>query len=222
MPVRQTKSPNLNAAGRRGWCLEYIDNATSAPKRTPSAQAAFNNEQAAKRIRTDDTPLNVWVIGFLAFTKGPYVNLGHVFFIKNLGGGKYDIRDTETRSGARAPYKNINELCAWFGAYAPKYTGYSFSCDGATIAEAYAAPTTPTRVSRAGTATVTVDALNVRDNYTTNGKIMATYKKGDTFNYDSFIKNEGITWLSYVSYSGHRRYVAQGKGVGNNYVKGGL
>lgn len=231
MPVRQTKTPNLSAPGRRGWCLEYVDNGIGAPNRTPSAQAAYNNEARGGRIRVDAAPVGVWVIGFLTFTKGPYVNLGHVFFMKNNGGGSYEIRDSEVRAGARAPYRNLDEIVAWFGAYGPRYVGYSFSCDGMTIAEEYTeAPVNPggngIRYAAKGTARVLVTALNVRNSpNSATGVIVAQYTQGQTFNYDSFIVINGFVWLSYISASGVRRYVAEGPNDGREdtvYVSGGV
>lgn len=231
MAYRQKVTPNVNAPGRRGWCLEYVDNSVSATKRTPSAQAAYNNEKKAKRIRTSTPPKDVWVIGFLAFTKGIYAHLGHVYLMKYLGNGRYEIRDTEVRSGVRAPYRNINELLAWFGAYAPKYTGWSTHVDGRAVAEQYVpkpskkpAPNTK-RLPAKGTATVIVSTLNVRDSPTTKGKVVATYKKGQTFKYDSYQINAGYVWLSYRSWLGKRRYVAEGPNDGKEntvFVKGGV
>ena len=31
MTLRQTVSPNYNIGATRGWCLQYVDNAISAP-----------------------------------------------------------------------------------------------------------------------------------------------------------------------------------------------
>jgi SH3 domain-containing protein len=232
MAVRQTKNPNVSAPGRRGWCLEYVDNAIGSPSRTPSAQAAYNNEARAGRIHTDAAPVGVWVIGFLSFTKGAYVNLGHVFLMKNNGGGNYEIRDTEVRAGARGVYTNIDQVIAWFGAYGPRYIGYSFSCDGATIAESYTPAVEPVpggdgiRHNAHGTARVLVDVLNIRNSpHPVNGAVVDTYKKGQTFNYDSFIVINGFVWLSYNSYSGVRRYVAEGPNDGRDdtvFVSGGV
>ena len=76
------------------------------------------------------------------------------------------------------------------------------------------------RVSRRGTATVTTNRLNVRNSPSTKSKVVATYGKGQTFNYDSYIVTNGYTWLSYKSWYGTRRYVAQGNSK-ETYVKGG-
>ncbi|EMF0378993.1 SH3 domain-containing protein [Enterococcus hirae] len=50
--------------------------------------------------------------------------------------------------------------------------------------------------------------INVRDYPSTQGNILAQYTSGDSFYYDSYVINEGYIWLSYISYSGLRRYVA--------------
>lgn len=82
-------------------------------------------------------------------------------------------------------------------------------------------PKSAGRLARRGSAVVTTAVLNVRDKPSLKGKVVAQYKAGQKFNYDSYQDAEGYRWLSYVSYSGHRRYVAQGKGK-TAYVKGGV
>lgn len=59
-----------------------------------------------------------------------------------------------------------------------------------------------------GTMTVSVENLNVRTEPSTDSEIVATYENGGEFNYDSVYEGNGYRWLSYVSYSGDRRYVA--------------
>lgn len=135
MRFKQVYTPNIHAVGIRGLCLGYVDNAGNAPKRTASAKIAYDNEKRAKRIRTSTPPKGVWVIGFASFTKGAYVAYGHVWLMKYLGSGRYEIRDSEVAAGARQPYRNIDELKAWFGAYSPKYSGWSTHCDGREYAE---------------------------------------------------------------------------------------
>lgn len=49
---------------------------------------------------------------------------------------------------------------------------------------------------------------NIRSGAGTNHRIVGTYAKGQGFNYDRKVKAGGYVWLSYVSYSGQRRYVA--------------
>lgn len=56
--------------------------------------------------------------------------------------------------------------------------------------------------------TVTVDALNVRSEPSTDAEIVATYEVGEEFNYTEYCYANGYEWLSYISHSGARRYVA--------------
>lgn len=65
------------------------------------------------------------------------------------------------------------------------------------------------RISEVGTFTLTVDKLNVRNEPNTkNNTPVAQYEKGDSINYDSYCVANGYVWISYVSNSGVRRYVA--------------
>ena len=136
--MEQTYNPNLLTPAVAGWCLKYIDDAgglpATNPPRTGTAKIAFNNEMAAGRIKTSLLPENVWLVGFLDFTKGAYKAYGHIFFIKR-NVNSYQIYDSEVQSGARRPYGSIEELLAWFGAYNPKYTGWSTNCDGRQYAK---------------------------------------------------------------------------------------
>lgn len=75
--------------------------------------------------------------------------------------------------------------------------------------------------TKSGTGTV-VTLVNVRNDPSTNGPIIAQYSPGQTFNYDSWVIGNGYYWLSYVSYSGARRYVAEATLDGSIvYVRGG-
>jgi hypothetical protein len=76
-----------------------------------------------------------------------------------------------------------------------------------------------------GIATVITMALNVRSEPSTSASVVATYKRGDRFTYDSYIIANGFVWLSYIGNSGNRRYVAEGPYDGNRnniYVTGGI
>lgn len=70
-----------------------------------------------------------------------------------------------------------------------------------------------------GSMTVTVDWLNVRDMPSTNGKVVATYRKGASFRYDSVYSGDGHIWASYIGRSGKRRYVAAGREEGGVNVE---
>lgn len=50
--------------------------------------------------------------------------------------------------------------------------------------------------------------VNIRNNPSQSATIVGQYFSGESFIYDSYVVNEGYEWLSYISYSGERRYVA--------------
>lgn len=51
-------------------------------------------------------------------------------------------------------------------------------------------------------------ATNIRSAASTNSAIVGVYNQGQGFYYDSKVVAGGYVWLSYISYSGYRRYVA--------------
>lgn len=53
----------------------------------------------------------------------------------------------------------------------------------------------------------------------TNEKSLAIYQPGQRIYFDSIYQADGFLWLSYIAYSGKRRYVAYKKIEGRNFVK---
>ena len=81
----------------------------------------------------------------------------------------------------------------------------------------------PTSGTKNGTATVIVPNLNVRNDPSTSGPILAHYSQGQSFNYDSWVIANGYSWLSYMSTSGVRRYRAEVTADGREvHVSGGV
>ena len=181
MAVRQTYNPNINIGAQSGWCLQYVDDAISAPSRTPSAQTAYLNELNAGRINTGPAPVGIWVVGFLGFSRGIYVDDGHVFLMRKRDDGSIEIHDSEVHSGARGIYNSIEELMSWMGNYGPDYLGYSYCCDGRRIAEDYD-ETQPTdrKMEEDG---------NARDEANTNSAIFQELEKGDVIAMKGYITN---------------------------------
>lgn len=181
MPVRQTYNPNINVGAQSGWCLQYVDDAISAPSRTPSAQAAYLNELNAGRINTGPAPVGIWVIGFLGFSRGIYVDDGHVFLMRKRADGSIEIHDSEVHSCSRSIYNSIEELMNWMGNYGPDYLGYSYCCDGRCIAEDYD-ETQPTdrKMEEDG---------NARDEANTNSAIFQELEKGDVISMKGYVTN---------------------------------
>lgn len=71
-----------------------------------------------------------------------------------------------------------------------------------------AKPTAPQRVPASGWYTVKY-ATNVHNTPSDQAPVVAVYSPGQGFNYDSYIDTNGYRWLSYISRSGVRRYVAK-------------
>jgi len=226
MSVQQVKYPVLNVPAIRGYCLKYVDDAVSAPARKPTATSSWQSNPSKQY---SDLPIGVWVPIFFSLPKYPQGDLGHTAWAFNHGNGWVEIHDSETQTGSRAVYRSIVEVEKWFGAYGCKYLGWSTEVDGAKIAQVIedkpsATPDTG-RISAKGTATVVVDALNVRNAPDKNSTSIAVYGNGQKFNYDSYIVTNGYVWLSYVSFDGQRRYVAEGPNDGNSnnvWVAGGV
>lgn len=181
MPVRQTYNPNINVGARSGWCLQYVDDAISSLTRSPNAQTAYLNELNAGRINTGPAPVGIWVIGFLGFSRGQYVDDGHVFLMRKRADGSIEIHDSEVHSGARGIYNSIEELMSWMGNYGPDYLGYSYCCDGRCIAEDYD-ETQPTdrKLEEDG---------NARDEANTNSAIFQELEKGDVIAMKGYVTN---------------------------------
>lgn len=140
MGVRNVVTPKINVPAQRGWCLKYVDDTVKAPSRKPTAKASYEQEKKNGNIRTFDLPKGVWLPGYLSFTKGAFVNYGHVFWAYKHSDGRVEIHDSESASGARKPYGSLAELIAWFGAYAPKFIGWTMGIDGVHIAVEFEDP----------------------------------------------------------------------------------
>lgn len=234
MPIRQLVTPDLSRQAWRGWCEMYVDDAAGAPETLPprngSATKTYNVEKANGNVRAGDPPVGVWVPIFFSLPRYPEGDLGHVAWAFNHGDGWIEIHDSETRPGARAVYRSIAEVTAWFGKFGCTYLGWSYWVAGVHVVEDYELPATggapdTDRIAAKGTATVTVDVLNVRNEPSTDAAIVAQYSAGQTFNYDSYIITNGFVWLSYESFGGVRRYVAEGPNDGdssNVWVSGGV
>ena len=181
MAVRQTYNPNLNIGAQSGWCLQYVDDAINSLTRSPNAQTAYLNELNAGRINTGPAPVDIWVIGFLGFSRGIYVDDGHVFLMRKRADGSIEIHDSEVHSGARGIYNSIEELMNWMGNYGPDYLGYSYCCDGRCIAEDYD-ETQPTdrKMEEDG---------NARDEANTNSAIFQELEKGDVIAMKGYVTN---------------------------------
>ena len=142
-------------------------------------------------------------------TSGPY---GHVVWWE--GGNKISEYNWLYYGGYSERTVNLAQF-AWFEIVAPK--AKSVKTTRIVVGK---------RTALSGTAKVTnYNGVNVRSSPSTGAKIVATYKRGGIFLYDSYIITNGYIWLSYIAYSGNRVYVAEGRNDGNpnnTYLTGGL
>ena len=169
MTLRQTVNPNYDIGATRGWCLQYVDNAISAPNRTYSAQTAYESAKAKGWVRANaDMPRGLWSVLFWSIDNGEYAGLGHVALVYVNNQGQMAIHDSEVHAGARQPYGSLQELANWFGSAGTQLTflGWSIGVDGRQIIEDY---TPPQSVS-------TVEKLKAK---TKKGELMLLFKEKD-------------------------------------------
>lgn len=88
----------------------------------------------------------------------------------------------------------------------------NFSFPSSTVPTIPVSPSKPSQ-SPSGTfkqsgSFVTGRTLNIRNSPSTSGVIAAQYNAGQSIYYDQKVESDGYLWISYLSYSGTRRYVA--------------
>lgn len=134
MIFKQIKTPNLNIPATVGWCLQFVDDAVNAPRRTPSATAAYQTEKANGTLRVGTPPENVWVPIYFSLSNEPN---GHIAWYKSEN-GKVTIADSNQVAMGKPRWNSIADieiaLHSWIGGTAT-YLGWSESVDGARIVE---------------------------------------------------------------------------------------
>ena len=140
MAYIQLVEPNINIGARAGMCLEYVDNAVNAPKRTATAQIAYETAKGNGWVSDNsEYPRNVWFVLFWSIDNNDYAGLGHIALAFVDGDGNMQIHDSEVHRGARQPYTSLSELSSWFGSVGTRLTflGWSIGVDGRQIIEDY-------------------------------------------------------------------------------------
>ncbi|HFU4217068.1 TPA: SH3 domain-containing protein [Streptococcus suis] len=139
---------------------------------------------------------------------GDGVNYGHTGLIIGINGNTVQtieqnlVGNLSVGGPAQYASQQISNLVGWF------YPPYSASTSTTTQSSS---GNLGKIKDEQGTMTVKVSLLNVRDKPGLDGKVVATYTYGEQFNYDSVYIADGYIWVSYVSRSGTRRYVAAGE-----------
>lgn len=143
MTLRQTVNPNYGIGATRGWCLQYVDDALSAPNRTSTAQIAYETAKSKGWVRFNaDMPRGLWSVLFWSIDNGDYAGLGHVALAYVDGQGNMSIHDSEVHAGARSPYGSLQEIANWFASGGTRITflGWSVGVDGRLLIEDYTPP----------------------------------------------------------------------------------
>ena len=138
MSYIQLVEPNIDISARAGMCLEYVDNAVNAPKRTATAQIAYETAKGTGWVSDNsEYPRNVWFVLFWSIDNNDYAGLGHVALAFVDDDGNMQIHDSEVHRGARQPYTSLEELSAWFGSAGTQLTflGWSIGVDGVKLIE---------------------------------------------------------------------------------------
>ncbi|HFI0350919.1 TPA: SH3 domain-containing protein [Streptococcus suis] len=105
-------------------------------------------------------------------------------------------------------HKNDRGLYHIHVYYADSSDKLDFVTGTTTQLSAVPTPTTPTsNLPKSGTYTFK-SRLAIRSNPSSSAPILAYYGIGQSVRYDSIVSAEGRQWISYVSYSGARRYIA--------------
>ena len=143
MAYLQLVEPNIDISARAGMCLGYVDDAVNAPKRTATAQIAYETAKGNGWVSANtEYPKNVWFVLFWSIDNNDYAGLGHIALAYVGSDGSLQIHDSEVHRGARQPYTSLSELSSWFGSVGTRLTflGWSIGVDGRQIIEDYTPP----------------------------------------------------------------------------------
>ena len=169
MAYIQLVEPNIDISARAGMCLEYVDNAVNAPKRTATAQISYETAKGNGWVSANtEYPRNVWFVLFWSIDNNDYAGLGHIALAFVDDNGNMQIHDSEVHRGARRPYTSLDELAGWFGSVGTRltYLGWSIGVDGRQIIEDYAPQQSVSTVEKPKTKTK-------------KGELMLLFKESD-------------------------------------------
>ncbi|MGX7196714.1 N-acetylmuramoyl-L-alanine amidase [Enterococcus olivae] len=164
----------------------------TAPAVKPAPQAKYKEESFSVRQVTD-VALNV--------RKQPNTSSA---VIKTLPKGKQFTPTKIVRNG-----ESVEGFTTWCNTEAG-WVSMAYTTPVKTVAKPAPKPVQKLKgenLPNRGYYKVTANT-NIRSGAGTNHRIVGTYAKGQGFNYDRKVIAGGYVWLSYISYSGQRRYVA--------------
>ena len=200
-PQQAIAKANTITTGYGGYCLKFVQDCYNAKAVEPSAIAAWNNS----RHRHPTTSLAGIPVGAPIYFSGggPY---GHVAIY--LGNGM--MRTTNSTDNRI----HTDPVSLWTGSYGYTLLGWTEDIENQTIpglttntgSQAASGP-----IVVKGKYICQVDALNVRATPSMTGKVVATYKRGQSVNLDAWGEfRDGYLWGRYTAVSGKTRYIAIG------------
>lgn len=101
--------------------------------------------------------------------------------------------------------ENVNGYTTWAEVNNQGWVAMAYTTQTKNVV---AKPTTNWKVSTSGYYTVKY-TTNIRTAPSTSASIVSTYTTGQGFYFDGYVNANGYKWLTYISYSGQRRYVAK-------------
>ncbi|HEM4697262.1 TPA: PlySs2 family phage lysin [Streptococcus suis] len=180
-----------------GWVSGAIGDTISAK----NIGSSYNWQANGWTVSTSG-PFKAGQIVTLSATPGnPY---GHVVVVEAVDGDRLTILE-QNYGGKRYPVRN------YYSAASYRQQVVHYITPPGTVAQSAPNLAGSRSYREMGIMTVTVDALNVRRAPNTSGEIVAVYKHGKSFVYDTVITDvNGYVWVSYIGRSGKRNYVATG------------
>ncbi|HEL1616963.1 PlySs2 family phage lysin [Streptococcus suis] len=175
---------------------------------------AIGDTISAKNIGSSyNWQANGWTVSTSgAFVPGQILTLGatatnqygHVVIVEAVNGDQLTILE-QNMYGKRYPTRN------YYSAASYRQQVVHYITPPGAVAQTAPNMAGARTYCETGTMTVTVDAINVRRAPNTSGQIVAVYKSGESFDYDTVIIDvNGYVWVSYIGSSGIRNYVATG------------
>ncbi len=145
----------------------------------------------------DEVPVNAMKDGDWAIWNNSKVAPdSHMAMFRKVSGNRVGLFLGQNQNGVQNASQANLSYDGIMGVLRPKVYGYS-------------TPQFP--IATKGSAVALFDKIRVRNSPSTSkGDTGSFYNTNMKVNYDSVVENDGWYWLSYVSYSGIRRYVAYG------------
>ncbi|MBS8025595.1 MULTISPECIES: PlySs2 family phage lysin [Streptococcus] len=180
-----------------GWVSGAIGDTISAK----NIGSSYNWQANGWAVSTSGAFKTGQIVTLGATATNPY---GHVVIVESVNGDQLTILE-QNMYGKRYPTRN------YYTAASYRQQVVHYITPPGTVTQSAPNLAGSRSYRETGTMTVTVDAINVRRAPNTGGQIVATYTKGQSFDYDTVIIDaNGYVWVSYIGRSGIRNYVATG------------